>query len=428
MREDGVIVVLKSSYIFLEHPNKKPSSCEDENGNVVLVLGTNVNGFVNKAFPSAIKDISQDDIFRTKLDCSIVENNGSYSVSFIITQVEKITYLDAIISGKERSKLIAALEQVQEKLFDSDIRQHYIDIVSYDAISEHYCNKIFVKLNTLERNLRKLLFNIYILHFGKDYYSATMDTGLQEKIKGLIGTSNAKEYQREVKEKYNVNTEQAKAIIRLQQFFYSFEFTDIQKFLFTPNWTSIDERERLAFLDRNKDLSDLSDDELRKAFDEFKPKSDWERFFSCKIKISEIEEIIDEIRKYRNAVAHLKFFYKDDYCKCNKLIAQLNKAILEAIKLTEEKDFEEKNAESLSKALSGFTKRITEIMNPIRESIIKFFQSESFQVLNNISTLFKESGIIQNPEIAALQTEQYINPVEENDLIDEDDTEEDDNK
>ena len=41
-----------------------------------------------------------------------------------------------------------------------------------------------------------------------------------------------------------------------------------------------DEIKKEKFLDENKDLSELSDIELRNAFDDFTPKSDWKRFFS----------------------------------------------------------------------------------------------------------------------------------------------------
>lgn len=62
--------------------------------------------------------------------------------------------------------------------------------------------------------------------------------------------------------------------------------------LFTPSWTPFDEETKKKFLDEHQDLSKLSDDQLRKAFSEFSIKSDWERFFSSKVGIDEIEEII----------------------------------------------------------------------------------------------------------------------------------------
>lgn len=358
-------MVLKCSYIFLDHPNKEPSSYEDENGTLTFVLGRNVYSFIKKEFPTAQKSDAREDVFQTKLECIMNEGKLSVPLSFVITDVEQITYLDVIVKGSCHSNLITCLESVQDKLFNSGVRKYYIDIVSYDAISEYYCNKAFVKLNALERNLRKLLFNIYILHFGKDYYSATMVSDLQDKIKGIIGSSNSKDYQRGIKERYDVSTDLAKEIVRLQQFFYSLEFGDISELLFSSTWTTIDEEKQRAFLDTNRDLSMLSDEELRNAFKTFTPKSDWDRFFSRKIKIMDAQKLIDEIRRYRNAVAHLKFLYKEDYNKSVKLMLKLNKAILKAIELTEEKDFAEKNAESISKALSVLSDtiaRLTEIV------------------------------------------------------------------
>lgn len=85
----------------------------------------------------------------------------------------------------------------------------------------------------------------------------------------------------------------------------------------------------------------------------FTPKSDWERFFSSKIDIQNIEELIDTVRTYRNVVAHFKFFYKNEYDECNKKVSQLNKSILKAIQITEEKDFAEKNSEALKQAVKG---------------------------------------------------------------------------
>lgn len=124
--------------------------------------------------------------------------------------------------------------------------------------------------------------------------------------------------------------------------------------LFTPNWTEIDNHAKDQFLTHNSDLSQLSDEELRTAFLTLTPKSDWERFFSDKISGVDFERVFESIRRYRNDIAHCKFFYNDSYCECNCAITQLNKAILRAIKETEKKEFAKKNSEALSKAFQRF--------------------------------------------------------------------------
>ena len=62
---------------------------------------------------------------------------------------------------------------------------------------------------------------------------------------------------------YKVSNKEIDEIARWQRFFYSFEFGDIQKLLFSKGWTNEDEQAKSRFLEKNKDLSQLTDDELR---------------------------------------------------------------------------------------------------------------------------------------------------------------------
>lgn len=385
---------LQNSYIFLKHPFKEDKSHYiDENGNQVFVVGRNVYSYIKKVFPSISKVKDFGDFYNKKFTCVVPLNYISYNVSFKLTEVTDVSYLDVSVEGKTKSKIITCLEYIQEKILNSGIRENYVDIISYDAISEYYCNKIFSKLNTLERNLRKLLFNIYILNFGKDYYEATMNDELQKKIKKLINIDGNSEKKNNIKKYYNVNSQNAENIERLQEFFYSFEFRDIQNFLFEVNWTKVEEEAKEKFLSEHRDLSQLSDVELRNAFSSFTPKSDWERFFNDKIQLTDIKDMIEKIRRYRNRVAHFKFFYKKDYDSCNKLILKLNRAILEAINITEEKDFNEKNAEALRKIFSGFSERLNEILEPIKQAIQKFSPSEFFKKILETPEELDQSGI-----------------------------------
>lgn len=317
----------QSSYIFLKNNSKeKPESSK------------HISDFICNTFKTINRIDDENDIFikRFEYECD------SCNITFIIHSVADSEYLDINIQGKTTSKIINCLEQVQNELLNSGIRDNYIYIISYDAISEYYCNKMVVKLNEFERNLRKLFFNIYILNLGKEYYQATMPSDLQNKIKGLIG-STSKEHINSLREKYAVNKKQAEEIARLQLFFYSFELGDINYFLFTPRFTEYDKKTIEKFLSQHSDLSKLTDEKLRNAFSKFLPKSDWDRFFSDKIKIDNIDNLFKEIREYRNSVAHFKFFDKNDYNECNKKVTKLNKAIIKAIRITEEKDFAERN-------------------------------------------------------------------------------------
>jgi len=364
-------MTLQNSYIFLSNPYKKEKKKEKRtpDGAIILDVGKNVYSYISAVFPNLTKDKESSNLFRREYGCSVQVGTDCCEVKFIINEVVDITYLDVVAEGKTKAQIIKCLEQVQDTLLSSGVREDFIDIVSYDAISEYYCNKILPKLNALERNLRKLLFNIYIVNFGREYYQATISKELQDKIKGVIKAKGS---------------EEKKEIERLQQFFYSFEFNDIQKLLFAPSWTDIDEQAKNSFLEKHNDLSQLSDEELRKAFSEFTPKSDWERFFSSKIDIADIENMIERIRQHRNSIAHFKFFYKEEYTESNRLISQLNSAVLNAIKLTEDKDFAEKNAEYITNAMSDVLERFAEMQQKLTARITR-----SLEVADKVGAAIK---------------------------------------
>ncbi|MGM9551297.1 MAG: hypothetical protein ACI3XA_03485 [Clostridia bacterium] len=359
---------LQSNYIFLKNPYKKPTKQKknsDENV-IVLDLGKSVYGFIRNTFPDVTGGRNPDNPF--KRECSLTVKVGSVdcTATFIINEVRENTFLDIIVDGKSKTQAIKCFEYIQTQLLTSGIDEHYIPIISYDAISEYYCNKIFGKLNSLERNLRKLLYNIYIVNFGVQYYQATISKELQDEIKKNIQAKGGAE---------------KKEIERLQNFFYSLDYGSLQKMLFTPSWTDIDQEEKDKFLSENTDLSILSDEELRNKFLKFTPKSDWERFFSEKIKIENIEQLVKDIGLFRNKVAHFKFFSKKDYDECAKAVNFFNKAVLNAIKITESKDFAEKNTVHLKSTLKDFAEK----MENVRKTIMKSYEP----LLNNISKVMQ---------------------------------------
>lgn len=393
---------IQNSYIFLGHPSKKAKENKksDVTSNKVIIIdvGKSVYSHIKKVFPDISKRNDCESFYKNKYSTTLQIAEKSCNVEFTVNEVVNGTYVDISVDSKTQKQCIDFLEHIQQKLLSSGIRENYIDIIYYDAISEYYCNKISAKLNELERNLRKLLFNIYILNFGKEYYETTKGIDLP-KIYERIGSNTGNKKITEIKEEYNTNKEQAKKINRMQQFFYSLEFGDIENILFTPSWTRDDEIKKEKFLDENKDLSELSDIELRNAFEEFTPKSDWERFFSKKVDIKDIKDVLEQIHNCRNAVAHFRFFYKEDYEKCNRLIRQLNTAIIEAINITEEKDFAEKNTESLRIALLSFSEKIKTLLAPlqdIRDKLLLNFDSV-------ISPKFKAMQDLVSPCVKEIQ-------------------------
>ncbi len=371
----------------MSRPSKENTNNTSDIQEKTIVLPTKEYDLVQECFSecfSEIVTIEKISGFYAKYNCRL-KNDKSFNVIIISRNIKADYYIDIIVSGKTMERIIHKIELIHSSLNKTNICEKYTVIISYDSISEYYCNKILPKLNMLERNLRKLMFNIYTLNFGRKYFQATISEELQKKIKGVIQAKGS---------------EEKKETKRLQEFFYFLEFADIQKILFTPKWTGIDEQERNKFLEKNNNLSELSDEKLRNAFLDFSPKSDWERFFSEKINISNIQEIIDKIRSYRNSIAHFKFFSRKDYDSCERLITELNLEIIKAIKISEEKDFANKNIEIISNSLLELSKKIAKSLTLIVEAQKQLFDNSMIDVISeNISSFFSTFANIPKLEL-----------------------------
>lgn len=215
---DGVPMQLQSSYILLPNPyNKKPSHWEDEKGVLHIEIGHSVYNYVKKAFPNMTTKEIDGVLFQYRYSFPVELEGTTTNIIIVSKNVRDSYYIDVAAEGKTTAQLIAALEYVHNTLFATEIDEDYISIVSYDAVSEYYCNKLYPKLNKLERNLRKLLFNIYVLNFGKEYFQATTTKEMQDKAKKIIQAKGGTE-KRETQ--------------YIKQYFYSLEYADIQVLFF----------------------------------------------------------------------------------------------------------------------------------------------------------------------------------------------------
>ena len=360
-------MIIESHYIFLPKEKAKKRTTAREDETIVLNLHRSVGEYISKTFTlsSTVYDKS---IFKRAYDTTINVSDITFKVVFLQYDVGKNVYLSIKVDGKTKHQSIKCLEHVQDKLLCSGIEEDYITIISFDSISEYYCNKLYPKLNSLERKLRRLLFNTYVVNFDHEYYKTTISEELQINAKKLIQAKGSTEKKEER---------------RIQEFFYSMEFFDIQQLLFSPTWNDYDEKQRQDFLNSHVDLTKLTDEELRKQFTEFSPKSDWERFVIGKTNdtTEEIIATLEEIRKFRNKVAHCKFLSFENYNACKIAILKMSRAIDQALKITEEKDFYDKNIETLSKSFERMREELNEAMKEISKTVREISRNitESFR-------------------------------------------------
>ena len=165
------MVVLNNDYIFLPKTKKDDSriSSKDTDDTIRIQARKNVFLYIRNIFGEPICKDEENIVFKIIYTYEMEIKNIMYEVIFTIYNITRSSYLDICVRGKTTYQVVSALEYIHDKIIGSNIEQDYIMIVSYDSVSEYYCNKAYPKLNKLERNLRKLLFNTYTVNFGVDY-------------------------------------------------------------------------------------------------------------------------------------------------------------------------------------------------------------------------------------------------------------------
>ena len=174
---------------------------------------------------------------------------------------------------------------------------------------------------------------------------------------------------------------------------YSLDFGTMQQLLFERNWLSYDEKQLNKYLKKNKDLTQLSDEELRSKMLSIKPTNDWERLFSNKNFDDNFEDVIKQIGKLRNCVAHNKLFNKEKYYQ---LLDLLDNDIDDAILITETEDFKRINNEKFNDSLEQLGKVMSELAKSVSNITKNIIDNCSVgKTLSNLIPKFSLSEIIK---------------------------------
>lgn len=358
---------LINSYIFLSKDKKR-------NQDNKLIIKSSITSIFEKFFNADVDSYLLGEIEDNpeKLSKEILDkyNKTTRGKFFHIIDDKKIDvyykfikagdifYLDITIDDI-KSNIIKCFENFNDcfltkKEFTSD----YITIISYDCVSEYYCNKIYPFLNTFERSFRKLLFLIFTSQFKELYFETTAPKSMIDGTKQKIKNGNE--------------------IYRIQNYFYSLDIGTLRSYLFDKNWTSIEEKEKEKIL--NKDLSKLNSEELKNIIKNIEPKSNWDRFFKNKGFDKDIDNTMKIINGLRNIVAHNKIMNKNDYDLLLKLLKENIEIINQAISVTESVDFAILNRNKRIEAIEKFRNIVIQAISDINSSIY----SKTYEKIANI--------------------------------------------
>lgn len=358
----------QNSYAYIG--NSKTKVVEKEGKKTFILSGVLPKQCIKGIFEEDKIQILESELTKLIFTTEVSIESDFFEVMVTINNVKHSFYVDIEVEGKTKAKTIKCLEYIHEKLEESDLntKDDYIQVITYDSISEYYCDKIYPILSRFERSLRHLLLNIYLVYFEQDYYLHQFDENIEEKIKSGVqarGGSRQKE------------------ITRIKEAFYSLDFKTIEDMLFIDKFTKYEVKKIEKTLSKVDDLSALSDSELRSLIGSFLPKSDWNRFFADKINGADFKEIFKRIRNNRNKVAHQKFFYKKDYLELKKDLDTFTRAIDKAIEITRDEEFSRQNREYMKEAFEG----VKDILKPSLERIGKMASAFSEAMANSMVSI-----------------------------------------
>ena len=317
--------------------------------------------------------------FVKDIEKNIIRGSFNYDgivVNYKYMSVGGVYYLDIIINNN-KDIIVKSLTNINNVfLTNKAFNSNYVPIITYDYVSENYCNILFPLLNKFERLFRKLLFLIFTAQYKDLYFEKSSSEEVLKKAK-----ENLKRKKGIDKEKY-----------RIQNYYYSIDMATLRSYLFDKQWTFIEEQKRKELL--NKDLSKLTNEQLKAEISKIEPKSNWDRYFQNKDFSDDIETIMESINELRNLVAHNRIVDENDYStlksELEKMIMELNKAINK----TESTDFIKIKNEKYTKILIGFRDSLLKIQYDLINSD---YISKSIQNISH--SLTDASSILQNTVI-----------------------------
>lgn len=392
----------KNSYIFLNKGtyNNKPKTDENK---LTIYINNSFKNFLN-SISSDFKFILNSDIKDNKViyeirkgEFNISIDQKKYKVTFEYKEVNNNYYLTLFMSEYSSKEIYEVFKKINGLINDtnSSLANEYVSIITYDCVSEYYCNKLFTKLNKFERTFRKLLYNIYSLNYNLNYYESI--TSKSDNLKETVQITGKKII------KENKLTDDAK----LKLFFYCFEYKNYNDLLFKKD-VSAEEKSKIDDLINNPEkLKNKNEFEIQKLLKIASEKSDFERYFQNKQLGEDFETCFRKINDFRNTIAHCRNINFEEFEKCNNLFNETNKLLNKAIKISESYDFTLNTISQFEKSIDNMQKKISQFVSLFAKNVIANFSSLADTISSvNDSLLI---SYFKNPKFQALIDEDEKN-------------------
>ncbi len=293
-------------YIFIKKEDKKIVDKKKKSGKIELSELINPVYFMIKQ----LFKHTTNNIFAVEVDGE--DFDFSYKCTKAVKDSNYIT-LETVYTPAKSAKV---LNEVHSILTKGEHRKDFNIIVSFDGASEYYCEKIFPKFNSFERKLRNLIFNILIQAFGEKWVEKVISNEVKQELLGKGVDKNK----------------------LIENALHELTISQLEKLLFAP-WREVDISKLIDEELGIEKISKMEKIEIIEVLSKGRSASLWERCFEDHINIKNLEKNLSILRKYRNSVAHHKYFSIKDFERCKTILNALIKDLSLAIEITENKEF-----------------------------------------------------------------------------------------
>jgi len=330
-----------------------------------------------------------------KIVYSISESNSANSA-----HSSKIFNLTFSFESSRKDRTAEILMSAHNNLINNIKKSDFYLIITYDEVSEYYCNKLYPHLQKFERLLRQLVYIIITKAFGALWVDKTISkeavNELKKKITCCYGSMNNK-----VRRDEKI----------IEEALHHLDVSELETFLFgdrrdvEPNYI-IDE-----VLTENASCK-MNKEEILEIINKGRSKSLWDRYLLNYVPIENPRDKIVEIRHERNKVAHSKQFSLNEYKNAKKILDEFNSCLQEAMKSIDNMRYESK---IISDTLSGLSLSLSQhikTMELARKSVspalsqladISLTVATLYNPIKNVSQAYSDNMISVTKQVDALR-------------------------
>lgn len=297
---------MKTEYVFVKSLNEYCTSKEQFCN--FLCLNKRIR------FKKIGEDISEKQILlldeyelEYRLEQNIVEKSQECGFHLLVEIAE---------NGDKQADILELFDITVREINEKNGNQFSINTIWNDA-SAYYGKKLYPEIIKIEGMLRKIIYLFMLKTAGSKWFHESTPEKFKVSVESVMEKNN--------KPKNEINSDwltYADFITLIYFFTAPYSLKSNIKELFEELELYVTE-DKLQNKDKNKDKKVLTAEIVNKLSEEFKPKNNWERYFSDKLTIKSQKKFSEDwssLYDIRNKVAHGKPIHKGDYNKAISLI------------------------------------------------------------------------------------------------------------